>query len=276
MYDWRMNSHDLPLHEAIQRAHEDLAEMVSPEDLRLPDGERLTSATYVHIHLPVLAASLQGYGFEDSVRSAEAGALASLSREDRWEWLSEGHRATMRGAAWVRPHLSRSTVDYLEGGTANESPFSHAVSMLPDPRPIIYDGGTDRDGYAVLIRCDQADYIVPMDGLAEGRVGAARRVIGLGSGLTNAGSWNEALVGEPENGVNGRWTTRPMTGSPNGPVMIVGIEWQAQASASEAGLARNAAERHRIIHQTRPDPQPTVSIPYTVPILPQMQGNGIG
>ena len=45
MYDWEMNSHDLPLHEVIQRAHEDLVDMVSPDDLRLPDGERLTSAT---------------------------------------------------------------------------------------------------------------------------------------------------------------------------------------------------------------------------------------
>ena len=276
MYDCRMDSNGTPLHEAIQRAHDDLIGMVPTDDLRLPDGERLASATYVHIHLPILSASMQGYGFEDSVRSAEAGALAGLSEMDRWQWLEDGHRATMRGAAWVRPHLSRSTLEYLESGTGNESQFSHAVSMLPPPRVISYDGGTDRDGYAVVTRSGGTDYIVPMDELAAGKVGNARRIAGLGAGLTNASSWEKALVGDPEKGVNGRWTTRPMSGSPNGPVMIVGIEWQGQASEAEAGLARNAAERHRIIHETRPDPTPSVSIPYTVPILPQTYDHGIG
>lgn len=276
MYHWRMSAQDIPLHEAIQRAHEDLVGMVPADDLRLPGGERLASATYVHVHLPMLSASLQGYGFEDSARTAEANALASLSHDDRWQWLTEGHQATVRGAAWVRPHLSRSTLEYLESGTDNESHFSHAASMLPPPRAISYNGGTDRDSYAVVTRCASADYIVPMEDLASGQVGNARRVIGLGAGLTNASSWRDALVGDPEKGVNGRWSTRPMTQSPNGPVMVVGIEWQGQASASESRLARNAAERHRIIHETRPETQPAITIPYTVPILPQMQDHGIG
>lgn len=276
VYNQIMEETTIPLHEIIHRAHEDLATMVPADDLRLPDGERLASATYVHVQLPMLAASLQGYGFEDSALTPEARALTGLSIEDRWDWLSQGHDATVRGASWVRPHLSRSTLEYLEDGTGNESAFSHAVSMLPPPLPIGYDGTTDRDGYAVVVRCQDADYLVPMDDIAVGKVGSARRVAGLGAGLSNAANWDEALVGDPTKGVNGRWTTRPLTQSANGPVMVVGIEWQGQADETESRLARNAADQHRIIHQTRPSKSKAVNIAYTVPILPQVHDPGMG
>ena len=57
--------------------------------------------------------------------------------------------------------------------------------------------------------------------------------------------------------------------------MVVGIEWQSQASETEAQLAHNAAKSHHLIHETRPDPKPAITIPYTVPILPQIYDRGI-
>jgi len=253
------------LAETINRAHDELSQIVPQSDLALPGGQRSRAAAYVHQHMKMLAGGLEGYGFEDSAIGEGQKKVANLSEGDRFSWIGSAHDSAAEGAKWVTPHLSRTTNEYFSDRALCEQ----ALVYLPAPE-VTTSSREDKEVIGVIVNREDRRYIVPMGNPETGEVHEARPLAGLGAGLVNAQNMDQALVGlKPEDLVEAHCTMRPMNNSNNGPVMIVGMSWQTSASERSSQLAQNAVERFEILHEYGKNNDSIINIAFQSGIMTQ-------
>lgn len=263
------------LPDAIGIARDELFNLIPETDLILPGGTRPAAAAYVHIHLPLLHAGLEGFDFRDAALTDAQQTFASLNPIDRRAWVKKAHEATQRESEWHSPMLSRATSEWLKFAGAQGGALDKAINYLPPPLPVITKDYDQRE-YGVIVQREGAHFLVPMSIPEEGKIGAARPVVGLGAGLSGpARTLADALVGDIahlERGIAGNWQHRPLAPTRFGPVMLIGNDFQVAASELERDLARNAVERFIMIHEKpRDKPAPSLRVDQNITPVDQLQ-----
>lgn len=258
------------LSQTLMRVRDELGPVIPETEMILPGGERPATAQYIHVHLPIMHAAAEGYGFEDSAFGPEGEALSHMAPADRYRWIAECHMATGKGARAIAPHLSRSTYEFLQSDPyLPDGPFQQALSNLPEARQTA-SRADDRLQYGVVMEKDGNHYFVPMIAATRGEIGNARRLVGMGAGLYGATGLDDAFIGDKQRGIAGNWTVRSLTQSRGGPAMLVANDIQFPAPERESMLARNAVERFHLLHEKEAS-EPEVFLPVSPTFMPMDQ-----
>ena len=244
----------MTLSDTIAAVQTELSQIIPEGDLVIPGGDRAMAAAYVHVHMPLMQAGVEGYGFIDAALTDTQKVFASLSHVDRAGWVRSCHDALARQAEWVSPQLSRMTSDWISNESANGvSGLDYAMSQLPTPHAVS-SKPFDEVGYGITLQSEGKLYLVPSRDIERGEIGSPRPIAGLGAGLSGGGKKiDEILVGDEKErarGIAGTWQYRPMAPTRYGPVMIIGNEFQAAPTDLESALAMNAVERFQLLHET--------------------------
>lgn len=253
----------MTLWDTIAAAQTELSQIIPEGDLVIPGGDRAMAAAYVHVHMPLMQAGLEGYDFIDAALTDTQKAFASLSHDDRDGWVRACHDALARQAEWVSPQLSRMTSGWIaQNGFNGVSGLDRAIAQLPTPHAVS-SKPYDEAGYGIVLQSEGALYLVPSREIEKGESGAPRPIAGLGAGLSGGGKGIDEILVAGENelarGIAGAWQYRPMAPTRYGPIMVIGNEFQSAPTELESALAKNAVERFKLLH-VKPRGKPMTSL----------------